>query len=79
MTTNETNAPAGWRLDEWLKDAGYPFSRPKLYSEIRAGRLKVCNAGKGITIILTSPTAYYAGLPQGIGPAVGRRRKAAVT
>jgi hypothetical protein len=75
MTTNETNAQAGWRPDEWLKAAGNPFSRPKLYSEIRAGRLAACKAGKGVTIITTPPAMYYASLPQGIGPAVGRARK----
>jgi hypothetical protein len=67
-----------WRPKEWLKAAGYPFSRPILYREINAGRIDARKAG-GTTIILTPPRAYFESLPKGLGPAVGRgRRKASV-
>jgi hypothetical protein len=65
----------GLRPNVWLKAAGDPFSRPFLYREIKAGRIEVCKAGRA-TIILTSPAQYFASLPRGAGPAVGRGRKA---
>jgi hypothetical protein len=63
-----------WRINDWLKDAGNPFSKPILYREISAGRLDARKAG-GVTVILTSPRAYLASLPKGVGPAVGRGRR----
>jgi hypothetical protein len=56
------NARASWRISEWLRDAGRPFSRAFLYSEIHAGRIAAVKAG-GSTILLTSPQAYFASLP----------------
>jgi hypothetical protein len=63
-----SNEPAGWKINDWLRAAGFPFSRPKLYSEINAGRLEACKAGKGTTIILTSPAEYYSKLPRTLAP-----------
>ena len=63
-----------WRPNAWLKDAGHPFSRSKLYTEIRKGRIDVCTADR-VTLITTSPQAYLASLPRGVGPAFGRGRK----
>jgi hypothetical protein len=60
--TNE-RTPAGWRIEDWLREAGHPFSRTKLYTEIKAGKLKVSQAGRR-TMILTSPAQYYAQQPQ---------------
>jgi hypothetical protein len=69
-----------WRPNEWLKAAGHPFSRPKLYSEIHAGRIDARKVGSN-TVILTSPRDYFRSLPRHLGYAFGRgaRRKAEVT
>jgi hypothetical protein len=66
-----------WRPREWLRAAGHPFSRAKLYAEIKAGRLDSRKAGRS-TLIVTPPAAYLASLPRGVNPAFGtaRRRKA---
>jgi hypothetical protein len=64
----------GWRPNEWVRAAGNPFSRPKLYSEIRAGRIDPRKSG-GATLILTPPRDYLSSLPKGVGPAFGRGRK----
>jgi len=73
--TDNPNEPASWRPHDWLRAAGHPFSLPVLYREIRAGRLDARKVGGGKnTVILTSPAAYFAKMPQGIGPAVGRGR-----
>jgi hypothetical protein len=81
--TDITNEPAGWRPYDWLRAAGYPFSLPILYREIKAGRLDACKVGGGgkNTVILTSPREYFAKMPRGVSPALGRgrSRKAAVT
>jgi hypothetical protein len=73
------NEPAGWRPHDWLRHAGFPFSLPVLYREIKAGNIdaRKVGGGKRNTIILTSPREYFAKMPQGIGPAVGRARKRA--
>jgi hypothetical protein len=63
-----------WRPAEWLKAAGHPFTLPKLYSEIRAGRIDARKAGRA-TIILTSPRAYLESLPTQLAPAFGRGLK----
>jgi hypothetical protein len=65
-----------WRPAEWLKAANYPFSRPTLYAEIRAGRIDARKCGRA-TIITTSPRDYFMRLPQGIGPPIGRNRRTA--
>jgi hypothetical protein len=67
-----------WRPSDWLKAAGHPFSRAKLYAEIGKGRIDARSADR-VTLITTSPAAYIASLPRGVGPAFGRgrRRKAA--
>jgi hypothetical protein len=67
--------PRSWRMNDWLREAGFPFSRPTLYAEIKAGRIKVRKAGIRNTLIVTSPAQYLGSLPEGIGPAVGRARK----
>jgi hypothetical protein len=73
--TIDTNAgPLSWRPAAWLREAGYPFSRPVLYREIRAGRLDARKAGRS-TLILTSPRDYLTSLPKGISAPVGRGRK----
>jgi hypothetical protein len=77
MSSIENAATAqrlSWRINEWLKEAGYPFSRPILYREIHAGRIDARKTG-GSTIILTSPRAYFESLPKRLGPAVGRGRR----
>jgi hypothetical protein len=63
-----------WRVQDWLAAAGHPFSRSKLYAEVHAGRLDARTAGD-VTLIATSPAAYFAGLPRGLGPPFGRGRK----
>jgi hypothetical protein len=63
-----------WRINEWLRAAGFPFSRPTLYAQIHAGRIDARKVGRS-TIILTSPQAYFASLPKRLGPAVGRGRR----
>jgi hypothetical protein len=76
LINDDFNAPPrSWRPNDWLREAGFPFSRPTLYAEIRAGRIKVRKAGIRNTLIVTSPREYLASLPEGIGPAVGRARK----
>jgi hypothetical protein len=65
-----------WRVNDWLKAAGHPFSRSKLYSEINKGRLDARTAGD-CTLIATSPADYFAGLPRGLGPPFGRGRRKA--
>jgi hypothetical protein len=76
MTSNDNNEPLrSWRTNDWLREAGFPFSRPTLYAEIKAGRIKVRKAGIRNTLIVTSPREYLASLPEGIGPPVGRARK----
>jgi hypothetical protein len=65
-----------WRPNAWLKDAGNPFSRAKLYAEIRAGRIDARTCDR-VTLIATSPAAYFASLPRGVGPAFGRGRRKA--
>jgi hypothetical protein len=73
---DDSNAPPrSWRANDWLREAGFPFSRPTLYREIKVGRIKVRKAGLRNTLIVTSPQQYLASLPEGIGPAVGRARK----
>jgi hypothetical protein len=62
-----------WRVKDWLKAAGYPFSKPVLYSEIHAGRIDARKIGKN-TLIITSPREYLESLPKRVGPAVGRAR-----
>jgi hypothetical protein len=66
METGSKTEQRGWRPDVWLAEAGYPFSLPVLYKEIKAGRLEACKAGRA-TIILTSPAQYYARLPRELG------------
>jgi hypothetical protein len=63
-----------WRPNQWLKAAGWPFSRPTLYREIHAGRLDARMAG-GNTLILTSPRDYLANLPKWNRPPVGRAKR----
>ncbi len=70
-----SNEPAGWRISAWLKAAGFPFSRPKLYQEINSGRLAACKAGAGTTIILTSPREYFAKLPRTLAPSPNPRAR----
>jgi hypothetical protein len=74
-TTDDTDAPPlSWRLNAWLRAAGYPFSRPKLYGEIHAGRIDARKIGRS-TVILTSPRAYFESCP----PVVrGRRKRGAI-
>jgi hypothetical protein len=67
-------APLAWRPDAWLRACGHPFSRPKLYSEIAAGKIDVRKVGRNL-LILTSPSEYLASLPRGIGAPVGRGRR----
>jgi len=75
MTTDNIDAPPlSWRLNDWLKTAGYPFSRPKLYDEIHAGRIDARKIGRS-TIILTPPKQYLESLPKGFWSA--RKRGAA--
>jgi hypothetical protein len=72
---DDTDAPPlSWRPAIWLKQAGHPFSRPKLYGEIRAGRIDARKCGKS-TIILTPPAKYLESLPRGLGAPVGRARR----
>jgi hypothetical protein len=69
---------ASWRIDDWLRAAGHPFQRPKLYGEIHAGRIAVRKIGRRRLVILTSPRAYFESLPDKVGPPVttcGGRRK----
>jgi hypothetical protein len=73
MTTDDTPPPS-WRPSEWLREAGHPFSRPKLYTEIAAGRIDARKAGRN-TLILTSPRDYLMSLPRGVSAPVGRGRK----
>jgi|GraSoiStandDraft_41_1057321.scaffolds.fasta_scaffold1013534_1 hypothetical protein len=73
-TNDDTDAPPlSWRLNAWLKAAGYPFSRPKLYGEIHAGRIDARKIGRS-TIILTSPRDYFLSCPSVVR---GRKRGAA--
>jgi hypothetical protein len=76
ISTNESTdtTPLAWRPAAWLRACGYPFSRPKLYSEIAAGRIEVRKAGRNL-LITTNPATYLANLPKGIGAPVGRGRK----
>jgi hypothetical protein len=67
-----------WRINDWLAAAGHPFSRAKLYSEIRKGRIDARTAGD-CTLIATSPAAYFASLPRGLGPAFGRGKRGRIT
>jgi hypothetical protein len=53
---------ASWRIGEWLRAAGHPFTRQTLYNEIHAGRIDARKA-RGSTIILTNPRAYLDSLP----------------
>jgi hypothetical protein len=72
---DDTDAPPiSWRPATWLREAGYPFSRPKLYGEIRAGRIDARKCGRS-TIILTSPRDFLMALPKTLGPPVGRARR----
>jgi hypothetical protein len=72
MTTEDIDAaPLAWRPAAWLRACGYPFSRPKLYSEIAAGRLEVAKVGRNL-LILTSPQSYLASLPRQLDPPFGR-------
>jgi hypothetical protein len=74
--TDNPNEPVSWRPHEWLRVAGFPFSLPVLYREIKLGRIDARKVGGGKnTVILTSPREYFAKMPQRIGPAVGRGRK----
>lgn len=73
---DDTKEPAGWRVQDWLKAAGFPFSLPILYREIRAGAIDARKmAGGRNTVILTSPRAYLEAQPRGVGPSWGRPRK----
>jgi hypothetical protein len=77
ISTNESTtdaAPLAWRPAAWLRACGHPFSRPVLYREIHAGRIEVRKVGRNL-LITTSPAAYLASLPKGIGAPVGRGRK----
>jgi hypothetical protein len=72
---DDTDAPPlSWRPATWLKEAGHPFSRPILYSEIKRGALDARKVGKN-TLILTSPKDYLMALPKTLGPPVGRARR----
>jgi hypothetical protein len=75
--TDITNERASWRPAEWLRAAGYPFSLPILYREIRRGAIDARKRGRS-TIILTPPLVYLDALPRGIGPAIKRRDRGAV-
>jgi hypothetical protein len=77
MQTDDTDAPLSWRPAAWLKAAGYPFSRPKLYSEINAGRIDARKAGRN-TLIVTSPRQYLENLPKEIVRAPFGRKRGAV-
>jgi hypothetical protein len=73
---SDENERLSWSPREWLRAAGNPFSRAKLYHEIHAGRLDARKAGRS-TLIVTPPAQYIASLPRGVGPAFGvKRRKA---
>jgi hypothetical protein len=79
MSSIENAATAqrlSWRINDWLKEAGYPFSRAAIYNEIRRGRIDARKAGDN-TLILTSPHDYLESLPKKLGPAVGRGRRKA--
>jgi hypothetical protein len=71
--TTDDAAPLSWRPSTWLKEAGHPFSRPVLYSEIRTGRIDARKAGRN-TIILTPPKQYLERLPRRLDPPFGRGR-----
>jgi hypothetical protein len=73
-TDETTDAPLSWRPDSWLRAAGFPFSRPVLYSEIRAGRIDARKRGRS-TIIITPPREYLESLPKRLGPRFGRERR----
>jgi hypothetical protein len=63
-----------WRINDWLREAGHPFSRPTLYNEIHRGKIVACKAA-GNTIILTSPRDYFASLPRKLDPTPRHRKK----
>jgi hypothetical protein len=71
---SDTEQERLWRPNEWLKAAGYPFSRAKLYAEVKAGRLDL-HTSDGVAFISPSPSQYLARLPRGAGPAFGRGRR----
>jgi hypothetical protein len=75
LDTNEFEQRV-WRPSEWLKAAGYPFSRPVLYREIRAGRIEARKHARS-TFILTSPRDYFRSLPSQLGPSPRRKATAA--
>jgi hypothetical protein len=64
-TTDAT--PLAWRVDAWLRAAGHPFAKDKMYREIHVGRIETRKAGRN-TIITTSPADYIAALPRGVNP-----------
>ena len=68
---------ASWRVDDWLKAAGFPFSKPMLYQEIHAGRIDPRKIGRN-TVILTaprpiSPTCRRKSAPRSVSVAAGAR------
>jgi hypothetical protein len=75
IPTDTTTAPRlSWRPSAWLRECGFPFSRPVLYHQIAAGNIQAVKVGR-CTLITTSPAQYLASLPRGIGAPVGRGRR----
>jgi hypothetical protein len=63
MIIDEKAEPAGWRPQDWLRQAGYPFTLPVLMREIYRGNIDSRKAGRN-RVILTSPRAYLESLPR---------------
>jgi hypothetical protein len=72
--SEQDKEPASWRPDDWLRDAGHPFSKPILYREIDARKIDARKYGRN-TIILTSPRSFLETLPKGSWPAPSRWTK----
>jgi hypothetical protein len=71
---DDSTKQLSWRPNEWLALTGRPFTRVKLYQEIRAGKIAAKKAGKNL-LILTPPAAYLESLPSTLGHPFGRGRK----
>ena len=63
--TNSSPTKAGWKIAKFAADVG--LSRSYIYQLVKAGTLAKRKAGTR-TIVVTSPAAYIASLPEGGAP-----------
>jgi hypothetical protein len=75
---DESSPPVqrAWRVNDWLRELGHPFSRVTMYKHIAAGKIQARKAGHNL-LIVTPPAEFLASCPPTLGPAPRRRNRSA--